>query len=454
MSRSWKQWLVIAAIVGMTLPLVALAQDEPVTLTAVGFVVAPEEIGTPLDQAYQKFLTDFQSANTNVTINAIETPPEFDTQLLTDLAAGTAPDVWSQDASTLSRLIDSGNVLDMRECMSVEPNLTTDRFFPNTLAIHEPEGADGPIYGLPNDFTPMVMYYNPESFTRAGLDMPTSDWTWDQFLETAQKLTLDSQGKNSLDPDFDASNVVQYGVRVRQYTFEWIYWVWQNGGDVISPDGTTVDGYLNSPESIEAIQFWSDLVTKYHVSPDPTSLADMTQQAGFLPVFLDGAVAIFPRGHWELVGLRNQDNYEDGRLAVVGNPSNVEDVTVIYESGWVINAAVASDPAKLEAACKFVDAATSLEYQETKNITSIAIAANQEAAQEDINNTQYPAIEQVFVDEVANGRAPYGAKYAIWPVLETRLDLMMENILAGNSVEDEIQLAVEDLDRELERASR
>ncbi len=451
--HAWKKYLLVAVIVCLSIPMLTFAQDEPATLRVVGFVVNPEEIGTPLDLAYQDFLAQFQTDHPNVTVEALETPPEFDTQLLTDLAAGTAPDVWSQDASTLARLIDSGSVLDMRECMAVVPELDLERFFPSTVAIHMPEGEDGPIYGLPNDFTPMVMYYNPVSFENAGVDLPTSDWTWEQFLDTAQRLTLDSQGRNAQDADFDPADVVQYGFRVRHYVFEWLYWVWQNGSDVISPDGTTVDGYLNSPEAIEAITLLRDMVSEYHVSPEPASLADMTQQAGFLPVFLDGSVAMFPRGHWELVGLRSQDNYEPGRVAVVGNPSNVEDATVLYASGWVINSAVAEDPARLLAACNMVNAATSLDYQLTKNITGVAIPANMEAAQAAIDTTDYPEIEQVFVDEVANGRAPYGARFAIWPVVETRIDLMMENILAGESIEDEVALAVEEINRELGRAS-
>lgn len=452
-NRAWKKCLLVTAAACLALPIFASAQDEATTLRVVGFVVNPEEIGTPLDLAYQDFLTQFQTDYPNVTVEALETPPEFDTQLLTDLAAGTAPDVWQQDASTLARLIDSESILDIRQCMDLVPEMSLDRFFPSTLAIHQPEGEDGPIYGLPNDFTPMVMYYNPVSFENAGVEVPTSDWTWDDFLETTQRLTLDSQGRNALDPDFDATDIAQYGVRVRHYSFEWLYWVWQNGGDVISPDGTTVDGYLNSPETIETIEFLRDLITVYHVSPEPTALADMTQQAGFLPVFLEGTVAIFPRGHWELVGLRSQDNYEEGRLAVVGNPSNVADATALFASGWAINAAVAEDPAKLQAACEMVNAATSLDYQLTKNITGVAIPANQEAAQAGIDSTDYPEIEQVFVEEVANGRAPYGSRFAVWPVVETRIDLMMENILAGASVEEEVALAVEEIDRELGRAS-
>lgn len=447
-----KRNLALLLVLSLSLLMMAgvQAQDEQVTIRVIGLRVTPEEAGSPLDLARQGVIADFEEANPDIDIDPIESPPDFDTQLLVDLAAGTAPDVWYQDASTAARLVDTGNVIDMNLCLDLVPELTLDRFSPTFLDIHLRES--GELWGLPDGGTPMVMYYNPEAFERAGVELPTSDWTWDDFLDVTQRLTLDSEGRNRLDPDFDESNVDQWGVRVRHFVFEWIYWVWANGGDVISPDGTTVDGYLNSPESIGAITYLRDLVTEYGVAPEPTALSQIDQQFGFLTAFLLGEVAIFPRGHWEMVGLMNNDEYAPGRVAVVGNPVNVEDATVIYESGWYINKAVESDPAKLEAACKFVEALTDVPFQSSKVITGLEISANAEAAQDSVGESTYPEIEQVFVDEVADGRRPYGSIYANWPIVEQAIDLMMENILAGGDIEEEVALAVEEIDRELARA--
>jgi multiple sugar transport system substrate-binding protein len=421
----------------------AAAQD--VTLKVVGFKVVPEEQGTPLDQAYQKFLADFQTANPGVSVDAIETPPEFDTQLIVDLASGTAPDVWQQDASTLAPLVDGGYVLDMNKCVELVPELNLDRFFPNVLAIHQRE--DGAIYNLPNDFTPMVIYYNPQTFEKAGVAVPAEGWTWDDLLSTAQQLTIDKNGKNALDPAFDKDNVAQWGFRVRKDAFEWIYRVWQNGGDVISPDGTTATGYLDSPQAIEAIQFQQDLVLKYHVAPEPSTLDSLTQSVAFNDRFLKGEFAMFDRGHWELVGLESNANYTEGSIGIVGQPSKVDGSTVIYESSWAIRGDLEGD--KLLAACKFVTAATDRQYQDTKALTGVAIAANQESAAAAIDSSKTPELERVFQAEVADGRAPYGAKYAKWPAVEEILNSMMERILAGGNVNDEVAGAVEEINREL-----
>lgn len=436
--------LIVLAIAGAAAGPRVAAQET--TLRIVGFEVVPEEEDTPLDQAYEKFLADFQAANPEVEIESLETPPEFDTQLLVDLAAGTAPDVWQQDASTIARLIDGEYVLDMRECQTLVPELTFDRFVPNVLAIHQ--RPDGAVFGLPNDFTPMVVYYNPQSFERAGVTPPTADWTWDDLLQISQELTLDDQGRNRLDPEFDEENVAQWGFRVRQFAFEWIYRVWANGGDVIAPDGSTVSGYLDSPQTIETLQFLQDLVLVHKVSPEPTALDQMTQSVAFNDRFLTGEFAMFDRGHWELVGLRNSPEYSPEAVDVVGQPAKQSKATVIYASGWVIRADLEGE--KLEAACKLVNAATDRAYQDTKAITGIAIAANQASAEAAIASSENPELEEKFLAEAANGRPPHGATFPGWLAIEVRLDSMMERILAGGDVEEEVANAVTEINRELE----
>lgn len=450
--RHWKKLLVSLALGAAVMPMAAFAQDEAVTLNVVGVTVPPEEIGTPLDLAYQGLVSSFQEANPNVTVNVIEQPPEFETQVMVDLAAGTAPDVWRAGQALLPELIEGDYILDVRQCADLTPDLTFDRFIPSILAIHQPEGPDGPVYGVPNGFTPMVYYYNPESFERAGVDLPTSDWTVEQFLDTVQRLTLDANGNNAQSPDFDPANVEQYGVRVRKFfVLENLAWVWLFGGDIIAEDGSTVDGYLNSPETIEAITFLRDLVLEYHVAPEPNALDQMTQERAFPAVFLDGRVAMYPRGQWELVGLQNQENYDPGKVAVVGYPIGARDATIAFEDGWVINSAVASDPARLQAACSFIDFATSPVFQDSKAVTGLEISANQAVADQAAEVSQWPEVQQTFVDEADDALPDPNTRFTFFAIVEPRLDLMMENILAGADVQEEIDLAVEEINRELER---
>lgn len=425
----------------------ALAQN--ITLDVIGFRVPPNEVGTPLDQAYQDFITQFEAENPGITINALESPPDFDTYILTALASNTAPDVWSQDASSLALVAGSGQLLDMQQCVELTPEFDFDRFFPTVLDLHQ-SFEEGKTYGVPNGFTPMMIYYNPEAFERAGVELPAEEnLSWDAFRELTQRLTLDNQGRNALDADFDRDNVEQYGYRVRMYPLDWVHWLWGNGGDVISPDGTTASGYLDSEASLETIKYYRDLMLEYGVSPTPGALDALQTNVGFLDLFLQGKIAMFPRGHWELVGLRSNANYTPERVAVMGNPYNTEPATVIFEAGFVIPANIGPD--KLEAACQFVDAATRPAYQETKPLTGIELSGNQSVAEQAIAGSPQPEVEQAFFNQVQYARPPYGARFANYPAVETILQSMMEQILTGADVESAIADAVREINRELSR---
>lgn len=435
-------------VLAVLLSQAALAQ---VTLNVIGFKVPPNEVGSTLDNAYQTFLAGFELDH-NVKINALENPPDFDTYILTALATNSAPDVWSQDASSLAAIAGTGQLLDMNVCRELVPTFTYDRFFPSILALHQ-GFEQGKTYGVPNDFTPMVIYFNPESFKRAGVDVPTAaNLSFADFLTLTQKLTLDTQGRNALDPNFDRANIEQYGYRVRMYPLDWMHWLWANNGAPISPDGTTASGYLDSPASIEVITLLRDMITKYGVSPTPSALDSLQASTGFLDLFLTGKVAMFPRGHWELIGLQQNSNYAPGRIGVMGNPYNPDTTspaTVAFESGFVIPASI--DKAKLPAACAFVDAATSAEYQSTKALTGIAISGNESVAEAGIKTSILPEVESAFFDQVQYARPPYGALFAQYPAVETILQGMMEQVLAGADINGAVADAVREINRELSR---
>ncbi|HEV7710756.1 MAG TPA: sugar ABC transporter substrate-binding protein [Asanoa sp.] len=424
-----------------------VSADGEVTLKVVGFQVPPEEKGSDLDKAYQKFLADFQAQNPKIKINSIQAPPNFDTQIIVDLASGSAPDLWSQDASSLAPLIQRKLLLDMRKVTEQLPSLTTDRFFPQVLEIHK--GEDGGIYGLPNDFTPMVVYYNPTLFTKAGIPAPQAGWTWDDQLAAAQKLTLDKNGRNRLDPAFDEANVVQWGYRHSQYAYQWVYRVWQNGGDVVSPDHTTATGFLDAPAAIEAIQWYADLVLKHKVAPSPSTLEKLTNASDANALFVQGKFGMFDSGHWSLVGLTGAKGYTPEKLAVVPQPKRATEATALYESSFVLRHDLPKE--KFKAAAQFIDAATSRGYQDTKAITGIAISANSEAASGSLTSAQakFAALDKVFVDATASGRPPYGSKIGVYPTIEKALDGMMEKILSGKPVAAQVAETITAINREL-----
>jgi len=61
------------------------------------------------------------------------------------------------------------------------------------------------VYMLPSQAGTWAVFYNKKIFDDAHVPYPKGEWTWDQYLETAKKLTNPSKGiYGSLMPDFDA----------------------------------------------------------------------------------------------------------------------------------------------------------------------------------------------------------------------------------------------------------
>jgi multiple sugar transport system substrate-binding protein len=61
--------------------------------------------------------------------------------------------------------------------------------------------VDGTIRALPYDAEPLVMYYNADLFTAAGLTPPGATYTRDQFISDAKALTTGDQMGLTLSPD-------------------------------------------------------------------------------------------------------------------------------------------------------------------------------------------------------------------------------------------------------------
>ena len=91
--------------------------------------------------------------------------------------------------------------------------------------------ADGGQYGLPRDLNTIVLYYNKDMFDAAGIPYPDDTWDWAKLTEVAKQLTK---------PDANGDKVPdQWGFYTETTDMEnfWLSAVWQNGGDVLAPDG-------------------------------------------------------------------------------------------------------------------------------------------------------------------------------------------------------------------------
>lgn len=101
--------------------------------------------------------------------------------------------------------------------------------------------VDGHYWGAPFEAWLGVFWYNKTLFDAAGVDYPTEDWTWDDYRDASEKLTI-RQGERT----------EQFGTLVGP----WKTFVYQAGGQPVADDGQSVT--LETEEAIKGFEeyYW------------------------------------------------------------------------------------------------------------------------------------------------------------------------------------------------------
>jgi len=179
---------------------------------------------------------------------------------------GDPPDVIDLDVSWASTVAAKGLLQPLDD---VAKSLDVNDYSPGVWASSRYNGHQ---YAIPNRAASYVFYYNKTVFDKVGVPYPTNNWTYNEMLQIARKLTVPGQYGIGIAADLsDPSNVM--GLLSAM--------IWANGGDFLNADNTKAT--INSPKSVAGLAFWADLYTRYHVVPEGTP--NFTTTRDVLPLF-------------------------------------------------------------------------------------------------------------------------------------------------------------------------
>lgn len=262
----------------------------------------------------RKIADKFEEENPNIKVEIELTPyKEYFTNLETSATGGSAPDVFWMNASHVIQYAEGDMLLPLDDKIA-DSTITKKEDFPESLI--ELYTVDGKWYGMPKDFDTAAVFYNKEIFDNAGVAYPTDDWTWDDFVETAQKLT-------------DKDNGI-WGAAVQlDEQAGWYNTIGSFGGYVISDDKKT-SGF-DDPNTIAGVQCWKDLID-LGVSPSYAQLNDTSSHT----LFESNKLAMEWSGSYSVTEFAGIDAIKD-KIDVVSVPSvNGKKSSVIHGLGNVI----------------------------------------------------------------------------------------------------------------------
>lgn len=242
-------------------------------------------------------------------------------------------------------------------------------FYPQPL---EALSWKGKLYAIPRDVSNLVIYYNKDLFNKKHIAYPDKNWTFEDFLTTAQKLT----DKNT------------FGISFEEDPLFYLPYLMSSGGGIL-PDE------ISKPESQNAITFYADLRKKYHAAP----LKSESASATMAQMFLQQRIGMYLSGRWMVPKLREEAEFD---WDIAQFPKGTKgSIVQLDASGW----AVSKQSVHKNEAKKLIEFLSSKESSEKFAQSGLIVPAREDAA-----NSAYfldgkkPENAKIFLDIIKTSK--------------------------------------------------
>ena len=271
------------------------------------------------EETLQKMYEAFHDEYPNITVN-IETIgyDDYFTQMQTRVAGGTAPDCYELNIENFAAYANKGVLAELTGIDTSGYNATALNAF----------SVNGKQYGVPGNFSNVVLIYNKDLFDQAGVAYPTDDWTWDDAMDACEKIS-------ALGDDI-------YGI-YQPITFNEFFKVAaQYGGGVLNADKTEFT--INSEENLKAATMMISKVTDTNVQPTEAQMGGM----GDWDLFESGRLGMIPTGIWAFNTFADACDFN---WDICVEPGGTQKATHFFSNALVVNA----DSDKKEAAATWIN---------------------------------------------------------------------------------------------------
>lgn len=231
----------------------------------------------------------FEAENPGIKVENVTLDGKTDTQkMLTAVAAGEPPDLYMTHTNDLSMWASLGAFLPLNDFIEKDAFDIDGLFFPGSV---QGSTFDGQVIQLPFKVpSTLLIWYNKDLFTEAGLDPDNPPQTWQELEDAAVALTK-----------MNGETIEQMGLNVCINCLAgpedpYVEWLSRNGGQVLSEDGTEVA--FDSERGIETLE-WMNSFMDNTVGGYSNMVAQMgTDFPDQRPIFYAGKIAMHMDGPW------------------------------------------------------------------------------------------------------------------------------------------------------------
>lgn len=191
-------------------------------------------------------------------------PVEWDgyfDKLSTLAASGAMPDLVQMDYQYIDTYTDNGSLTDLQEYVD-DGTIRVGDIEEDLLDAGKVKGR---MTGVVITSSTLCVGYNAEVLEKTGTESPAEDWTWQDFIESASKISQIT-GKES----------VMTAAGITSDTNIFRYWVRQQGKELFNEEGTAL-GYEDISITADFFRMWKDLIDR-NISPNPDETAQITSK--------------------------------------------------------------------------------------------------------------------------------------------------------------------------------
>ena len=261
----------------------------------------------------------FEEANPGIDV-VVTALPEYETQLQTAFASGEYPDVFYVGQAKFAEYVDAGVLASASESIDMSGIYQS---------LQDTFSADGEVICPAKDYSLLGLVYNKDLFDAAGLEYPTSDWTWDDLVEASAALTTDDVAGFTINPDMD----------------RWYQFYAAAGGQMYDEEGNFM---IDEAAATTAVDFFGRLFSEGGAQTSADLGAGWTGEA-----FAQGKAAMTIEGNWMIGYMLEQ--FPDVNWGATEVPGTVEGGEGTLTFTTCLGVGADSPDAEKEAAFKLVD---------------------------------------------------------------------------------------------------
>jgi sn-glycerol 3-phosphate transport system substrate-binding protein len=219
----------------------------------------PVPVDGQLARDMATLIKQFNAAHPDIKATPVYTGSYDETLIKTRSAtqAGKPPAAVIMSANFLTDLVIEEEIVAFDDLIARD-GTTGERFMGQFFpALHGNAVIDRKVYGVPFQNSTPLLYYNADHFREAGLDPDRPPQTWDDLVAAAKKLTRR-----------EGDRVTRWGILMPS-NYDYAGWIlsaltMSNGGRYFNEEyGGEI--YYDTPTTLGALTFWSDLVHKHKV---------------------------------------------------------------------------------------------------------------------------------------------------------------------------------------------